>query len=113
MIKPNETDHAGPASSSTDELGRAAFEEWITAPPFERNVERCSDLSAWLGSYRDIRTDLAWQAWKESAKVEREACAKVCREIAILRLDSGMEPGCCSQVADMCNVAILKRSNAK
>lgn len=48
---------------------RAQFESWITAPPFERNVDRWpNDESkhAWPGQYKDISVQLAWEAWKDA-----------------------------------------------
>ena len=47
----------------------------------------------------------------EMEQDEREACAKLCRGIAIARLKMVDEPGCCAQTADMCNREILKRYN--
>ena len=51
---------------TTPQSGREAFEAWISAPPFEQSVSRLNASSAWPGSYRDIATDLAWQAWQEA-----------------------------------------------
>jgi hypothetical protein len=82
--------------------------------PTRSNILRALQ-AAYKAGERDGRKQVeavAENGAKLAVLVEREACAKVCREIAILRLDSGIEPGCCAQVADMCNVAILKRSNA-
>lgn len=53
----------------------------------------------------------AFDVAKRAVLAERMACAKLCREIAVLKLDSFYGPGCCAQVADKCNVAILARSN--
>ncbi len=55
-------------------LVRTAFEEWITAPPYEKDVDRFSDGDSrgWVGSYKDIDTDLAWQAYRASAERPRE-----------------------------------------
>lgn len=59
---------------------RKAFEEWISGPPCEREVERFGDGSAWPGSYREIDVDLAWLAWIAAVAAtradERERCAK-------------------------------------
>ena len=41
---------------------RAAFEAWISGPPYEREVERFGDGSAWPGNYRELDVDLAWCA---------------------------------------------------
>lgn len=43
---------------------RAAFEKWISRPPFERDTARFSDLDAWPGAYRDYPVHLAWDAWQ-------------------------------------------------
>lgn len=48
---------------------RAAFEAWITAPPFEREVSRWPDDPSkygWPGNYRDYEVELAWTAWQDS-----------------------------------------------
>jgi hypothetical protein len=58
---------------------RAAFEAWISAPPFERGVERFGENSAWPGNYRELDVDLAWQAWSD-------AMAKAAAEIIRLRV---------------------------
>lgn len=47
---------------------RAAFEAWITQPPYELTLERLPDTSAWPGAYNDIGMQLAWEAWQQSAK---------------------------------------------
>ena len=52
---------------------RAAFEAWIKAPPYEQSVARIPlthlqpGASAWPGQYADYQTQLAWEAWQESA----------------------------------------------
>lgn len=51
-------------------VSRRAFEEWITAPPYEREVLRYPQDEtkyAWPGQYRDIAVQLAWEAWREAA----------------------------------------------
>lgn len=52
-------------------MDREQFEGWISAPPFERSVERQGDNGAWPGQYRSYETQAAWEAWQESAKIER------------------------------------------
>ncbi|MEK9735745.1 MAG: hypothetical protein VW239_00315 [Candidatus Nanopelagicales bacterium] len=49
---------------------RAAFEAWISAPPFEHSLARWPDdwKHTWPGQYARIDTQLAWEAWRESAK---------------------------------------------
>ena len=54
---------------------RAAFEAWISAPPYEREVERFGDNSAWPGNYRELDVDLAWCAWSAAMGATRERCA--------------------------------------
>jgi hypothetical protein len=51
---------------------RAAFEAWISAPPFEREVERFGENSAWPGNYRELDIDLAWQAWSAAMALARQ-----------------------------------------
>jgi len=49
---------------------RSEFESWISASPFEREIERWpNDESkhAWPGQYRGINVALAWEAWQEAA----------------------------------------------
>ena len=62
-------------------MPRAAFEAWISAPPYERWIERFGDGSAWPGNYRDIGVDLAWNAWIDAVTMTRERCAQVCEEV--------------------------------
>ena len=59
--------------SRNSEKSRAEFEAWITAPPFERCIDRYPegpDKYAWPGAYEDLCTDLAWQAWQEARKLK-------------------------------------------
>ena len=57
---------------------RVAFEAWISAPPYEREVERFGEGSAWPGNYRELDVDLAWCAWSAAMAATRERCAKLC-----------------------------------
>ncbi len=50
---------------------RAAFEQWISGPPYEREVERFGERSAWPGNYRKLDVDLAWRAWSAATATER------------------------------------------
>lgn len=46
---------------------REEFEQWITAPPYERDAARFANDEtefAWPGQYKDIAVELAWQAWR-------------------------------------------------
>lgn len=56
---------------------RAAFEAWISAPPFEREVERFGESSAWPGNYRELDVDLAWQAWSAAMALARQRCVQI------------------------------------
>jgi hypothetical protein len=52
---------------------RARFEEWISAAPYERSVERWPQdekRHSWPGQYKDIAVQLAWEAVMESKKAE-------------------------------------------
>ena len=62
----NDTCHSYPPPG---DACREQFEEWISVDPFARSIERFPDDPenyAWPGTYKDINTDLAWQAWKEA-----------------------------------------------
>ena len=51
---------------------REQFEEFITAPPFERDVDRWPDdetAHAWPGDYKDYEVQLAWVAWEAGREV--------------------------------------------
>lgn len=47
---------------------RREFEEFISKPPFEKNISRHPETEdyAWPGAYKDSAVDLAFQAWMES-----------------------------------------------
>ena len=50
-------------------VNRQSFEEWISAPPYEREVLRYPDDEtqfAWPGQYRNNAVQLAWEAWCQS-----------------------------------------------
>lgn len=52
------------------ESRRRAFEKWIIAPPYEREVSRHPNDETkytWPGQYVDISVQLTWEAWCESA----------------------------------------------
>ena len=61
---------------------RAAFEAWISSPPYEREVERFCEGSAWPGNYREIDVDLAWCAWSAAMATTRDRCAQILERIA-------------------------------
>ena len=49
---------------------REQFEQWIAAPPYERDLARWPPNDpdhAWPGQYRDIAVELAWHAFREAA----------------------------------------------
>ena len=49
---------------------RKAFEEWISASPYERDVLRYPQDEtkfARPGQYRSSHVQIAWEAWQESA----------------------------------------------
>ena len=54
-----------------DKESRRAFEAWVSAPPYEREIKRFYDdarKSAWPGNYRDIAVQLAWEAWQQGER---------------------------------------------
>ena len=56
---------------------RAAFEAWISSPPYEREVQRFGENSAWPGNYRELDVDLAWCAWSAAIATTRKRCASI------------------------------------
>lgn len=57
------------------EAMRSEFEAWVSAAPFEGSINRHGDGAGFPGTYRDIKVDLAWCAFrhaKESALSEVE-----------------------------------------
>lgn len=55
-----------PAPSESE---RASFEAWITLPPFEKDVDRRPEHSAWPWKYRDYSVEMAWEAWQARASL--------------------------------------------
>jgi len=49
-------------------MDRAAFEAWITAPPYEKSVSRQPRDAAWPGQYWDYQVQIAWDAWQAAIK---------------------------------------------
>ena len=47
---------------------RDEFEAFISLPPHEKEISRFPDdgSSAWLGSYKNLIVDLAWETWQAS-----------------------------------------------
>lgn len=57
-------------TADKDALLRGQFERWITAPPFEKDISRYGATGTyWPGCYEDYQVHLAWDAWKESARI--------------------------------------------
>lgn len=57
-------------------IRREAFEQWIVASPYERDIARWPNNErefAWPGQYKDIVVQLAWEAWVEGIKYEQAA----------------------------------------
>jgi hypothetical protein len=60
--------HPSPDIRDAERL-RDRFEAWISAPPFERDVERWHRPdSQWPGQYRDYPVQVAWEAWQAGSK---------------------------------------------
>jgi hypothetical protein len=47
---------------------RAAFEAWISAPPYELTIERFPENpnQAWSGQYHTSSVQLAWESWQRA-----------------------------------------------
>ena len=75
---PDRSDLGGVAFSSIETAAltiRQSFEAWITAAPYERDIERWpmdETKYAWPGQYKDIAVQLAWEAWRATAKTNYE-----------------------------------------
>lgn len=57
------------ANMQDEAASRADFEAFISAPPYEYEIERIPDdpeKFAWPGNYRDLWVHLAWQTWQEA-----------------------------------------------
>lgn len=53
---------------------REAFEAWISAPPYEKNIRLSGPEGAWKDQYALYQTQLAWEAWQAAWKTaSREA----------------------------------------
>jgi len=73
---------------------RDEFEAWISAPPYERRIDRFpgSRDTPWPGQYRDADVDQAWRAWEEATKrAEAERDAMLAREAALTEEDSALD----------------------
>jgi len=52
---------------------RAKFEKWISSPPYEKEIGRCSNdetVTAWPGQYWCYEVELAWQAFQQGAELD-------------------------------------------
>ena len=59
---------------------RERFEAWVSDDPYARSVERCPDdpeKFAWPGTYKDINTELAWQAWQTAWELGEPGLTRV------------------------------------
>lgn len=50
-----------------------AFEKWISSDPYNRLIAKHGDCGTWPGQYKSYATQLAWEAWQEAARQERQA----------------------------------------
>ena len=60
---------------------REAFEAWISGPPYECEVTRFPEGSAWPGNYRAVSVDLAWFAWQAATAATQGRCAQAVEEL--------------------------------
>jgi hypothetical protein len=54
---------------------RERFELFISLPPYERSIERCSDDprdTAWPEQYRYDSVQLAWEAWQAALDLDKD-----------------------------------------
>jgi hypothetical protein len=58
-----------PAPPLTEAQERERFEAIFSKPPYEFEVGRFREESAWPGNYREYRTQCAWDAWLARAAV--------------------------------------------
>lgn len=61
--------------SMTEADWRIEFEAWVSAEPYTKDVRRYPDdqtYTQWPGQYRDITTQLAWEAWRTARGVGQE-----------------------------------------
>jgi hypothetical protein len=57
--------------AEAEQKKRERFEQWISAPPYEREIKRKPDdptVTAWPGNYQDYNVQLAWEAWQEALR---------------------------------------------
>jgi len=60
---------APPPSLHPAGSARSLFEQWISGPPYERDLYRWpmdETKHAWPGQYKDIAVQLAWDAWQQA-----------------------------------------------
>lgn len=54
-------------SAPDEEAERRRFEDWISKPPYEKNLARFHDAGTWPGAYKDYTVHLAWDAWQAAS----------------------------------------------
>jgi hypothetical protein len=59
---------ADPKARPVSVQDRAAFEAWISAPPYELTIERFPENpnQAWSGQYHTSSVQLAWESWQRA-----------------------------------------------
>ena len=65
------------------EKTREAFESFISAPPFEKSVDRYPDrdTESWRGQYKLLDVQLAWESWQESQTHRRQHSQRWVRRV--------------------------------
>lgn len=83
----------------TTEDEREAFEQWISAPPFEKSVETFGEQDAWPGNYWDYAVELAWCAWKACVvRARAEALEEAAEECDALASVEGIAQRCAAAI---------------
>lgn len=60
---------------------RGQFETWISSDPYSESVARYPNdptKYGWPGSYKDIRVDMCWMAWREAWRLG-DKCRDGCK----------------------------------
>ena len=74
--------------TSAEALERQRFEEWITSPPFEKDVQIMGAEAAWPGDYLSYEVQLAWCAWKAALAAEKRRAREGVNDDIEARLDT-------------------------
>ena len=62
---------------------RQQFESLMSEPPYEQDLRRNGESSAWPGNYRNYPVQLAWCAWEELWNRRAEPVPEIdCRKCA-------------------------------